>query len=150
MSADPHQTTLLVLYPLFKEEVYRRREQILRWTATAAGSLFAIVSGLLLIPEAGRLSAGERMVLAGAILLLAGTFVSLILQQQQRHRQAKQTLIDLEQALGLYERDLFLHQRALYPDRWKTDWTYDPFTTISFALIGLFALLAIAATFLVR
>ncbi|TKS58742.1 MAG: hypothetical protein EWM72_02799 [Nitrospira sp.] len=145
-TADEQRTTLLALYPLFKEEVYRRREQMMRWTAIGAGSMFTILIVLLLVPERGRLSLSGRALIAGAIVLLAATFAALILQHQQRHRQAKQTLIELERALGLFDADIFLSQRPLYPDHWQTDWTSDHSTTLSLLLLGLLAFLALLAT----
>jgi K+ transporter len=146
ISVETQRTILLALYPLFKEEVYRRRDHMMRWTAVGAAFLFAVVSGLLLVADEGRLSTGGRVILACAIVLLAGTFMWTILQQQHRHRQAKQILIDMEKALGLYDQDLFLHQRSLYPDHWQTDWMHDKAAMLSILLLGLFTMLAIAAT----
>jgi hypothetical protein len=146
ISAEAQRTTLLALYPLFKEEVYRRRDQIMRWTAVGAGSLFTIVSVLLLVADEGRLSTADRVILACAIVLLVGTFVWLILQQQHRHRQAKQVLIGMEKALGLYDQDLFLDQRSLYPEHWQTDWMHDKAAMFSILLLALFTILALAAT----
>jgi hypothetical protein len=146
MSAQDQRATLLALYPLFKEEVYRRREQMMRWTATGAGSLFTIVIILLLVADKGRLTTGDRVILACAVVLLAAAFVWMILQQLHRHRQAKQMLIDMEKALGLYEHDLFLDQRSLYPQQWQTDWMHDKAAMLSILLLALFTILALAAT----
>lgn len=148
ITADEQRTTMLALYPLFKEEVYRRREQMMRWTVIGSGSLCAILLALLLIPEQGRLSTGARGVIAGAIVLLTATFVSLVLQQRHRHRQAKQTLIELERALGLYDASLSPDHRPLYPNHWQTDWKRGRSTTLYLVILGLFALLALAATVL--
>jgi hypothetical protein len=145
MTADDTRTTLLALYPLFKEEVYRRREQMMRWTAIGAGSLVSILLVLLLIPTARQLTIGSRALLAGGILFLTSTFITLIVQQRERHRQAKHTLIQLEQALGLFDADAFLPHQALYPDHWQTDWKRDRSTMVSFALLGLLTLLVLLA-----
>lgn len=145
-SAEEQRATWLTLYPLFKQEVYHRREQIMRWTAVGAGTLFTFLSALLLISEPGRLSPAARTLLACAVLLLACTFASLIVQQQQRHRQAKQILIDLETALGLYDEGPGVRQPACYPDHWRSDWKNDTATRLSLILLGLFTLLALAAT----
>lgn len=147
MTADEKRNTLLALYPQFKHEVYRRREQMMRWTVAGACLLIAILFALLLIPTAGHLTLGHRVLLAGAILLLAATFSLLILQQQHRHYQAKRTLIELERALGLFDRDRFLHDRPLYPEEWQTAWSRDRSTIFYLALLGLFAALAVAALF---
>jgi hypothetical protein len=146
LTADEQRATLLTLYPLFKEEVYRRREQTMRWTAIGAASMCTILMVLLLVPEQGRLTLGGRALIAGAIMLLAATFASLIHQQHQRHRQAKHTLIELERALGLFEADSFSGQRPLYPDHWQTDWTRDHSAALSLTLLGLLALLALITT----
>lgn len=145
ITADEKRATLLTLYPLFKEEVYRRREHMMRWTAIGAGSLVSILFIVLLVPSARQLTVGGRGLLAGGSLLLTATFASLIRQQRQRHQQAKQTLIKLEQALGLFENDTFLHHRALYPDNWQTDWQHDHSTTFAFTLLGLLSLLVLLA-----
>ncbi len=96
ITADEKRTTLLTLYPLFKEEVYRRREQMMRWTAIGAGSLFAILLLVLLTPAARQLTVASRVLLCSGVLLLTTTFVTLILQQRRRHQQAKHTSIELE------------------------------------------------------
>jgi hypothetical protein len=98
--------------------------------------------------EGRRLSLSGRALVVGAIVLLTATFASLILQQQQRHRQAKRTLIELERALGLFEPDTFASQRPLYPNHWQTDWTGDRSTILSLVLLGLLTFLALVATIL--
>lgn len=145
ITAEEQRATLLGLYPLFKEEVYRRREQMMRWTAIGSGSMFTILFVLLLVPDQGRLTLSGRALAAGAIVLLAATFASLILQQRHRHRQAKQTLIELEQALGLFDADTFPSRRPLYPHHWQTDWTSDRSVDLSLLFIGLLSLLALLA-----
>lgn len=145
ITAGEQRATLLTLYPLFKEEVYRRREQIMRWTAIGAGSLCTILLIVLLAPTTRQLTVGGRALLGGAVLLLAATCAMLILQQRQRHRQAKQTLIELEKALGLFDTNAFLDHRPLYPDHWQTDWKRDRTITLSLVLLGLLTLLALMA-----
>lgn len=149
ITADEKRTTLLALYPLFKEEVYRRREQMMRWTAIGAGSLFAILLLVLLAPAAHQLTVASRALLCSGVLLLTTTFVMLILQQRHRHRQAKHTLIELEQALGLFDADVFLDHRPLYPDRWQTDWTQDRSTALLLTVLGFMAILTLSAAFFI-
>jgi hypothetical protein len=149
ITADEKRATLLTLYPLFKEEVYRRREQMMRWTAIGAGALVALLLVLLLIPTTDRLTSSGRALLAAGTVLLTATFVTLIAQQRQRHQQAKQTLIRLEQALGLFETDVFLDHRALYPDRWQTDWKQDRSMLSSLIVLGLLTLLVLLAIALI-
>lgn len=143
--ADDTRALLLTLYPLFKEEVYRRREQMMRWTGIGAGSLVTILLVLVLIRTGHRLTLVSRALLAGGIVLLTSTFMTLIWQERDRHRQAKQTLIQLEQAMGLFDSDASDHHRALYPEHWLTDWKQDRSTLLSFLLLGLLTLLVLLA-----
>ena len=69
ISEDEQHETVLRLYPVFKEEVYRRRDQMMRWTAIGAGSLVAILSIVLLVPAAHSLSTTPRLLLACATIL---------------------------------------------------------------------------------
>src|SRR5687767_1592101 len=125
MITEGVQQTLTVLYPLYKTEVYQRREQMMRLTAFAAFGLIAMTFALPLSPVKTRLSLVETGLLALGSLTWCGLFCGLILQQQHRHRLAKQVLIQLEQALGFYEEGLFIEHQALYPARWKTAWLTD-------------------------
>jgi hypothetical protein len=119
-----HQT-LTVLYPLYKNEVYQRREQMMRLTAFGSFALIAMTFALLLSPLKTRLSTPEGLLLALGSLIWCGLFCGLILQQQHRHRLAKQVLIQIEQALGFYEDGLFVEHQPLYPAKWKTAWLHD-------------------------
>ncbi len=59
ITADDQRATLLALYPLFKEEVYRRREEMMRWTAIGAGSMVSILLvSFWSLNQAGSRSAG--------------------------------------------------------------------------------------------
>lgn len=125
MITEGIQQTLTVLYPLYKTEVYQRREQMIRLTAFGAFVLIAMTFALLLSPLKSRLSPVEALLLALASLIWCGLFCGLILQQQHRHRLAKQVLIQIEQALGFYEDGLFIDHQPLYPAKWKTAWLKD-------------------------
>lgn len=125
MITEGVQQTLTVLYPLYKTEVYQRREQMIRLTAFGAFVLIAMTFALLLSPLKSRLSPIEALLLALGSLIWCGLFCGLILQQQHRHRLAKQVLIQIEQALGFYEDGLFIEHQPLYPGKWKTAWLKD-------------------------
>ena len=125
MITEGVQQTLTVLYPLYKTEVYQRREQMIRLTAFGAFVLIAMTFALLLSPLKSRLSPVEAMLLALGSLIWCGLFCGLILQQQHRHRLAKQVLIQIEQALGFYEDGLFIEHQTLYPAKWKIAWLKD-------------------------
>ncbi|MEO5956875.1 MAG: hypothetical protein ABIR36_14465 [Nitrospiraceae bacterium] len=144
MITEGTQQVLTVLYPLYKEEVYRRREQMMRLTAFGSLGLIAMLFALLLSPQRDRLAGFDALVIGVASLIWCGLFCALILQQQSRHRLAKQVLIQLEQALGFYEDGLFVENHSLYPEGWRTAWLSDRTATLYFAslwsLTGLFLL----------
>src|SRR5689334_16378705 len=125
MITEGVQQTLTVLYPLYKTEVYQRREQMMRLTAFGSFTLIAMTFALILSPLKSRLSPVEALLLGLAGLIWCGVCCTLILQQQHRHRLAKQVLIQIEQALGFYEDGLFNDRQALYPAKWKTAWLKD-------------------------
>jgi hypothetical protein len=125
MITESVQQVLTVLYPLYKQEVYKRREQMMRLTAFGAAGLIAMVFVLLLSPLKGRLSTSEAFLLGLVALIWCGLFCGLIVQQRYRHRLAKQILVQLEQALGFYEDGLFVENQTLYPAKWKTAWLND-------------------------
>jgi VIT1/CCC1 family predicted Fe2+/Mn2+ transporter len=125
MITEGTQQVLSVLYPLYKDEVYKRREQMMRLTAFGSSGLIAMIFSLLLTSLNSRLSLPEALLLGLTALIWCGLFCGLILQQQYRHRLAKQVLIQLEQALGFYEDGLFIERQPLYPGKWKTAWLTD-------------------------
>lgn len=125
ITEDERRETVLRLYPIFKEEVYRRRDQMMRWTAIGAGSLMTLLLIVLLVPSAHLLAFPARLLLASGNLLLTLTFAVIVRQHHDRHRQAKQQLIKLEQALNLFEERPWPDDRPMYPDDWQTDWTRD-------------------------
>ena len=135
MITEGTQQVLTVLYPLYKEEVYRRREQMMRLTTFGSLGLIAMLFALLLSPQKDRLTGFDTLVVGVASLIWCGLFCALILQQQSRHRLAKQVLIQLEQALGFYEDGLFVENHSLYPEGWKTAWLNDRTATLYFAAL---------------
>mgnify|MGYP003575477647 FL=1 len=149
MITEGIQQVLTVLYPLYKDEVYKRREQMMRLTALGASGLIAMVLALLLSPVKSRLSAPETILLSLVALIWCGLFCGLIVQQRYRHRLAKQVLIQLEQAHGFYEDGLFIENQALYPAKWKTAWLNDRTGSVYLAslcaLTGIFLLALILA-----
>lgn len=125
ITRDERRETALTLYRIFKKEVYRRRDLMMRWTAIGAGSLFTLLLIILLIPAVHQLTTPARLLLASGSLILAITFVLMIWQHHTRHRQAKQQLITLEQVLGLFEERPGQENPPIYPERWQTEWTRD-------------------------
>ena len=72
-------------------------------------------------------------------------FVYLILQQRDRHQVAKQTLIEIERVLGLYDEGLYLVGKSLYPKDWQTAWLSDRSVTVYIAVIAALTVLVVAA-----
>ena len=144
MITEGVQQVLTVLYPLYKEEVYRRREQMMLLTAYGSLGLLAMLFALLLSPQRDRLTSFDTLFIGLSSLIWCGLFCALILQQQYRHPLAKQVLVQLEQALGFYEEGLVTENQALYPKGWKTSWLTDRTGTLYFtalcSLTGLFLL----------
>lgn len=148
MIAETVQQILSVLYPLYKEEVYRRREQMMRLTVFGSLGLITLLVALLLSPQRSQLTAFDTLFIELASLIWCGLFCALILQQQYRHRQAKQVLVQLEQALGFYEEGLVVDHQALYPEEWKTAWLTDRTSVLYFTtLCSLTGLLLLALIF---
>ena len=136
ITAGEQHSTLLMLYPLFKEEVYRRREQMMYLTAFGSTGLIAMLLLLIVAPRTDRLTSLDALLITIAVLIWCGLFCGLIRQQQHRHRQAKQVLIQLEQALNLYAEEIFVENHSLYPQTWASDWTRDKTWLLYYGTLG--------------
>ena len=69
MITEGTQQILTVLYPLYKDEVYKRREQMMKLTTFGSFGLMAMIFSLLLNPLKGRLSFPEIVVLGLAAVI---------------------------------------------------------------------------------
>lgn len=136
---------LRVLYPWYKEEVFRRREQMMRLTAFAGAFLVLLLITLMALATPHPLDITVRVFAISGTALFSALFVYLILQQRDRHRVAKQTLIEIERVLGLYEEGLYTVGKALYPQNWQTEWLSDKSVTVYVAVISALTALVIAA-----
>jgi hypothetical protein len=148
MQTESSHHVLTALYPLYKEEVYRRREQMMKLTVWGAIGLLAMLFAILLNPYKGKLTPPEAWLIGSAALVWSGLFCSLIAQQRYRHRLAKQVLIQLERALGFYEEGVFVENQSLYPDGWQTAWLGDKSTVLYFACLGVLTGLIVLALLL--
>jgi hypothetical protein len=79
------------------------------------------------------------------VAIFSAMFAYLILQQRNRHRLAKQALIEIEKVLGLYDEGLYMVGKALYPEDWQTAWLSDKSVTVYLAVIAVLTVLVIAA-----
>lgn len=142
----PDQLEVLkVLYPWYKEEVFRRREQMMRLTAFASAFLVLLLVTMLAVPSQAHAGfTGELFAITG-VALFSAVFAYLILQQRNRHRLAKQALIEIERVLGVYEEGFYLEGRALYPQEWQTAWLSDRSVIIYLTVLTTLTVLVIAA-----
>ncbi len=134
-----------VLYPLFKDEVFRRRNHmILLSVFHNAFVVLLLVTILTVSPDHATESSARWLAISG-LALFSGFFAYLILQQADRHRMAKQQLIELEKRVGLYNKSWYFTGNAVYPEHWQTDWVADRSVTIYLAILTSLTALAVCA-----
>ncbi len=139
---------LKIIYPWYKEEVFRRREQMMRLTAFASAFLVLLLVTTLAVQDGSRHEVTGKLFAVTGVMLFSGVFGYLILQQRDRHRMAKQALIEIERALGLYEEGLYLPDKPLYPESWQTAWLGDRSVTVYLTVLTALTVLVIAAVLL--
>ncbi|MCA9473467.1 MAG: hypothetical protein MRJ96_11860 [Nitrospirales bacterium] len=135
---------LRVLYRWYKEEVYRRREQMMRLTAFSSAFLVLLLITVMAVTSARPVNETTQLFAITGIALFSSIFIYLILQQRDRHRMAKKTLIEIEKLLGLYDEGQYAVGKALYPEDWQTDWLRDRSVTVYIAVISALTALVIA------
>lgn len=136
---------LKILYPWYKEEVFRRREQMMRLTAFASAFLVLLLVTMLAVPGSPRPDFTAALFAITGVALFTAIFSFLILQQRNRYRLAKQALIEIERVLGLYDEGLYLMGKALYPEDWQTAWLGDRSVTVYLSVLTTLTVLVIAA-----
>ena len=97
--------------------MFRRREQMMRLTAFGSAFLVLLLITILALSPPGPVHLTIKVFATTGTALFSALFIYLILQQRDRHRVAKQTLIEMEQVLGLYEEGLYLVGKASVPER---------------------------------
>jgi len=135
---------LELLYPWYKEEVFRRRERMMWLTACASVVLVLLLVVVHVFPAPATSSMTTVLVCLG-VVLFSGIMAYLIVQQQARHLMAKQVLIKIEHELGLYEKGRHLEDAALYPEEWQMAWKHDVSVMIYLAVLAGLTGLVIAA-----
>jgi hypothetical protein len=130
--------TLRILYPVFKEEVYRRRAVIAQ--IARQGSLFFVSLSLLtalFFSEGRTLSLLFKGLACAAVSFATILLIIQIRQEKLRHEKAKQQLITLEKGFQFFEAGSYLPNEPLYPPEWQKRPRIDPGMMISLAgLIG--------------
>ncbi len=107
---------LTTLCPMFKEEVYRRTARI--GNITVFGSA-ALVAGMFWFAAWGdEFGEAERLLCAAAAAIFVATLLYHVRREGARHAGAKEALIRVERALGLFEAGRQIPGAALYPDAW--------------------------------
>lgn len=133
-----------VLYPLFKKEVYDRRDQILKTASLATAFLFLLIIVLSLVKLKGVSFAGVTFPLFLGALLFDLVIGYHLYQHKSRHEKAKLMLIDLEDQMGFFREGVFEKQKPFYPQVWKIR-SLDPgfifYPLIHSGMIGLLAYL---------
>jgi hypothetical protein len=135
---------LKVLYAWYKQEVFRRREQMMRLTAFASAFLVLLLVTMLTVPSKPLTDFTMALFAITGVALFSAIFAFLILQQRNRHQLAKQALIEIERAWGLYDEGLYLVGKALYPDDWQTAWLGDRSVTVYLVVLAALTVLVIA------
>jgi hypothetical protein len=144
---DQQVEILKALYPSYKEEVYRRREQMMKLTAFACSFLVLLLVTMLAAPAPPRSDVTTALFAVTGVALFSALFAYLILQHRNRHHMAKEALIEIERLLGLYDEDFYLEGGSLYPQHWQTDWLADRSVTVYLTLLATLTVLVIAAVF---
>ena len=139
--------TLIELYPLYKEEVYLRREQMMKLTALGSALLLVLLFAIIWVTPC-RFDGTEAILAITGLAIFWSLLVYLILQQRDRHQMAKQSLIEIERTLGLYKEGFHIKHKALYPQDWQTAWLSDRSATMYIAVVTTLTILAIAAMLL--
>lgn len=134
-----------VLYPWYKEEVFRRREHMMRLTAFGSAFLVLLLITILALAPPSPMDPTIKVFAVTGTALFSALFVYLILQQRDRYRLAKQTLIEMERVLGLYEEGRYLVDAALYPEDWQTTWLSDRSVTVYVVVLTVLTILVIAS-----
>lgn len=144
-TTDTQLEVFRVLYPIFKNEIFNRREQMIRLTAFA--STFLVLTLVTLLPITPWETAHSLTLwfAISGVGLFSGLFAYFILQQAERHRMAKQQLIELEKSFGLYENSWQPSGKALFPENWQTDWTKDRSVSIYLTILTTLTVLVICA-----
>src|SRR2546425_12088583 len=81
---------LELLYPWYKEEVFRRRERMMWLTASASGVLVLVLVIVQVFPAPATSPPTAVLVCLG-VVLFSGIMAYLIVQQQARHLMAKRS-----------------------------------------------------------
>lgn len=106
------------LYPIFKEEVFRRASRIAGGALSGAAGMVIGMFWFARVSET--FSTAERGLCAAAVGVFSAGLVFFIEREGSRHAGAKTGLIRLEQALGVFEAGRHVPGESLFPAEWRT------------------------------
>jgi len=107
---------LKMVYPIFKNEVYARRQSMM-WIAMAGSAALLVM--LLVVSSQWFPVVELRWPIVLGVVVFSSLLIDQIRQQDLRHKQAKHGLIEIEKALEFFEEDSYLPGRSLYPQTWQ-------------------------------
>ncbi len=111
--------TFRLLYPIFKEEVYRRRATMGQIARMGIFSFVLLLFLVLYFGDQSDVLLKMKLPFIAGILLTSFFLIYQIIQEKSRHEQAKLQLITLEEGFDFFEAGSYLPEKALYPDHWK-------------------------------
>jgi len=138
-TADRTRDELVDLCAIFKAEVYRRTARIGTITMVGAGVLLAGMLAFGMTSHSFR--RGERLVCAIGVGVFVASLLLQITREASRHARAKQGLIRIERAMGLFDVGRYLPGESLYPPEWTTPPPRERATVPSYLFLGMLALL---------
>lgn len=108
-----------VLYPLFKKEVYDRRDQILKVASLSSAFFLVLVFALSCFKAFGISFRSHFIPMIMGLLIFEAVICYHLVQQKSRHEQAKRMLISLEEQMGLFKEGVMEASKRFYPEKWK-------------------------------
>ncbi|MFI5303704.1 MAG: hypothetical protein ACHQYP_02805 [Nitrospiria bacterium] len=108
-----------VLYPLFKQEVYHRRDQILKVASITSGLFLILIIILACFKISGLALRPYFMPIIGAVFIFEAAVLFHLFQHKSRHEEAKRMLINLEEQMGFFNEGIMESSGRFYPDKWK-------------------------------
>ena len=119
---SPEQVEILrVLYPLFKDEVFCRREHLVLLSTAHNGFLVLLLVIVVFVSPDATIDSTRRWLTLSSLVLSSGFHAYEILPQADRHRQAKSQLIEFETMMRLYQEGRNIIGKARYPKNGQTD-----------------------------
>ncbi len=135
MSEHPPNTesleTLRLLYPIFKEEVYRRRAAMAQMSRRGIFAFTTLSILSLFIPENSPSPPIFKFLCAGSVALAMLLLIFQLIQEKSRHEKAKLQLIRLERGFGFFEEGRYLPKEQLYPSEWTQRPNFDQDLVVS-------------------